>query len=208
MIWYVYDVYSGCIHEWAVLWQSCSCVCVWWRRIRSGHSHWWMDAERCSFLYFKLLFFFLKKKNYNLILFGTVGREHNLSETAFIWKKKDQGFIPFPSFISLSFIILYSPSLFYFFFFLIKEIYNLRWFTPSCEVDLCGHATLGKVTFFFLSSTPLSFRLSLSSSILVWKSASSFAMFSEGIVKGFSLFSYLIIYIKSWRNELFSHSIS
>eukprot|EP00913_Durusdinium_trenchii_P018447 g17330.t1 len=23
------------------------------------------------------------------------------------------------------------------------ERYALRWFTPTCEVDLCGHATLG-----------------------------------------------------------------
>ncbi|CAN5567471.1 PhzF family phenazine biosynthesis protein [soil metagenome] len=28
------------------------------------------------------------------------------------------------------------------FFFKEGEIYNLRWFTPECEVDLCGHATL------------------------------------------------------------------
>jgi PhzF family phenazine biosynthesis protein len=39
-----------------------------------------------------------------------VGAEMNLSETAFVWRKKD-GF-------------------------------GLRWFTPTVEVDLCGHATL------------------------------------------------------------------
>lgn len=39
-----------------------------------------------------------------------VAREMNLSETAFLWKRKDG--------------------------------YDLRWLTPVCEVDLCGHATL------------------------------------------------------------------
>lgn len=39
-----------------------------------------------------------------------VGREMNLSETAFLYK--------------------------------IENGFNLRWFTPSVEVDLCGHATL------------------------------------------------------------------
>jgi len=39
-----------------------------------------------------------------------VGKEMNLSETAFLLKQEDG--------------------------------YNLRWFTPAVEVDLCGHATL------------------------------------------------------------------
>lgn len=28
------------------------------------------------------------------------------------------------------------------FFYKNEDVYNLRWFTPDCEVDLCGHATL------------------------------------------------------------------
>lgn len=41
----------------------------------------------------------------------SVAREFNLSETAFVYPREDDGF-------------------------------RLRWFTPACEVDLCGHATL------------------------------------------------------------------
>lgn len=39
-----------------------------------------------------------------------IAAEHNLSETAFLYRKKDR--------------------------------YQLRWFTPGFEIDLCGHATL------------------------------------------------------------------
>lgn len=42
-----------------------------------------------------------------------VGREMNLSETAFLSPDRDGG-----------------------------DGYDLRWFTPTCEIDLCGHATL------------------------------------------------------------------
>ena len=41
-----------------------------------------------------------------------VAAEMNLSETAFVYPDEEQG------------------------------VYRLRWFTPSVEVDLCGHATL------------------------------------------------------------------
>ncbi|HYE56942.1 MAG TPA: PhzF family phenazine biosynthesis protein [Rhodothermales bacterium] len=40
-----------------------------------------------------------------------VAREHNLSETAFLWPREDRA-------------------------------YDLRWFAPACEINLCGHATL------------------------------------------------------------------
>lgn len=40
-----------------------------------------------------------------------VAKDFNLSETAFLWHKRD-------------------------------NLWQLRWFTPSCEIKLCGHATL------------------------------------------------------------------
>ena len=40
-----------------------------------------------------------------------VAREHNLSETAYLWPRADGA-------------------------------YDLRWFAPACEINLCGHATL------------------------------------------------------------------
>lgn len=30
-----------------------------------------------------------------------------------------------------------------------KDVWNLRWFTPGCEVDLCGHATLAAGAYLF-----------------------------------------------------------
>ncbi len=35
------------------------------------------------------------------------------------------------------------------FFVKVNEFYDLRWFTPSCEVDLCGHATLASAHVIF-----------------------------------------------------------
>ena len=59
----------------------------------------------------------------------SIGRENNLSETAFIVPRGDD--------------------------------YEIRWFTPACEVDLCGHATLasGYAVFHILdpSRTSVSF---------------------------------------------------
>ncbi|MGL6226478.1 MAG: PhzF family phenazine biosynthesis protein [Thermoguttaceae bacterium] len=46
-------------------------------------------------------------------LMQKIASENNLSETAFVLKHADQ-----------------------------DAHYDLRWFTPSCEIDLCGHATL------------------------------------------------------------------
>jgi len=50
-----------------------------------------------------------------------VAMENNLSETAFVEKLRDED----------------SPDQ------AVPSKYAIRWFTPSCEVDLCGHATLG-----------------------------------------------------------------
>lgn len=54
-----------------------------------------------------------------------VAKEFNLSETAFVWPKSEQ-----------------------------KEVhqrvfYNIRFYTPSVEVDLCGHATLASAAILF-----------------------------------------------------------
>lgn len=46
-----------------------------------------------------------------------VAAEMNLSETAFCWPKDDGG----------------------------EDVWRLRWFTPTTEVELCGHATLATV---------------------------------------------------------------
>lgn len=52
-------------------------------------------------------------------LMQLIARENNLSETAFIVKNKNNG------------------------------NYQIRWFTPSTEVDLCGHATLASAFVLF-----------------------------------------------------------
>ncbi|TNE62668.1 MAG: PhzF family phenazine biosynthesis protein [Alphaproteobacteria bacterium] len=44
-----------------------------------------------------------------------IARENNLSETAYIVRRGDEGDVP---------------------------VFDLRWFTPTTEVDICGHATL------------------------------------------------------------------
>ncbi len=61
-----------------------------------------------------------------------LAREMNLSETAFLVPRTDEGH------------------------------FDLRWFTPAVEVDLCGHATLASAhvlweTGYVLASTPLTF---------------------------------------------------
>ena len=48
----------------------------------------------------------------------SIAAEHNLSETAFLWRKS-------------------------------AGVYDLRWFTPAVEVDLCGHATLASALVVF-----------------------------------------------------------
>jgi PhzF family phenazine biosynthesis protein len=49
-----------------------------------------------------------------------------------------------------------------------KERYNLRWFTPTVEVDLCGHATLASafVIFSFIDSTLPSVEFETASGLL------------------------------------------
>jgi PhzF family phenazine biosynthesis protein len=31
-----------------------------------------------------------------------------------------------------------------------EQKYYIRWFSPSCEIDLCGHATLAQLLFFLI----------------------------------------------------------
>lgn len=50
-------------------------------------------------------------------LMQKIAMEMNLSETAFVLREKDEDGNP-------------------------TDTYSLRWFTPSSEIDLCGHATL------------------------------------------------------------------
>jgi PhzF family phenazine biosynthesis protein len=49
------------------------------------------------------------------------------------------------------------------------ECYELRWFTPACEVDLCGHATLGSafVIFQYLDPAAKSVRFETQSGPLI-----------------------------------------
>lgn len=57
-------------------------------------------------------------------LLQSIAAEMNLSETAFLWKRKQKPIKEEGSFI-------------------------LRWFTPKTEVDLCGHATLATAAVLF-----------------------------------------------------------
>lgn len=54
-------------------------------------------------------------------LMQKIAMENNLAETAFFVKKEMDG----------------------------KEVFELRWFTPTTEVDLCGHATLASAHILF-----------------------------------------------------------
>ena len=54
-------------------------------------------------------------------LMQKIAMENNLAETAFFVKKEKDG----------------------------KEVFELRWFTPTVEVDLCGHATLASAHVIF-----------------------------------------------------------
>src|SRR5687767_12640188 len=53
-----------------------------------------------------------------------IARELNLSETAFVYSLEDKSL---------------SES----------KKFSLRWFTPTCEVKLCGHGTLGTASLLF-----------------------------------------------------------
>src|SRR5687768_6541806 len=55
---------------------------------------------------------FLLDKPLSDVALQQIALEMNLSETAFLWRQPEKGH------------------------------YKLRWFTPTVEVDLCGHATL------------------------------------------------------------------
>ena len=88
----------------------------------------------------------------------------NLSETAFITEKNNQdtyskgasssydmwyciAFFSLPLFLSP--LISFRISLFYFD--SLGSCFGLRWFTPQCEVPLCGHATLASAAVLFNS---------------------------------------------------------
>ena len=65
-----------------------------------------------------------------------IAREMNLSETAFAVRKSNRISVCFPVVLSpkVSSLSLVFP--------LGEGQYSLRWFTPTCEVKLCGHATV------------------------------------------------------------------
>ncbi|KAG0563787.1 hypothetical protein KC19_8G059100 [Ceratodon purpureus] len=78
-----------------------------------------------------------------------IAREFNLSETAFLVKKsntrKGRGFVQVDeSGKGLKATKTFGPKT-------VENEFQLRWFTPTVEVDLCGHATLASAHLLFAS---------------------------------------------------------
>ena len=89
----------------------------------------------------------------------------NLSETAFITEKNNKDNYSkgaSSSYDTCGIALLFSILLFFlnplisfrislFYFGLLGSCFGLRWFTPQCEVPLCGHATLASAAVLFNS---------------------------------------------------------
>ncbi|CAH3196647.1 unnamed protein product [Porites evermanni] len=84
-----------------------------------------------------------------------IAKEMNLSETAFVLEKNDQD--------------TYDKG----------SCFGLRWFTPTCEVPLCGHATLASAAVLFNvlgnANTEITFE-TLSGNLMARKQGSSICM--------------------------------
>uniref|UniRef100_A0A9J7X8G2 Phenazine biosynthesis-like protein domain containing 2 n=1 Tax=Cyprinus carpio carpio TaxID=630221 RepID=A0A9J7X8G2_CYPCA len=85
-------------------------------------------------------------------LYQSIAAEMNLSETAFITRRNSMDFSS--GILLLRCMLKYSNNsdlhvCFWFLYFLKGARFGLRWFTPTSEIPLCGHATLASAAVLF-----------------------------------------------------------